>query len=163
VNLDHAQAEAQDVGDVRHDVGGVAGMKAAAGDQAFGIVAGVVGDELVDFGTESDDFGSDIVDEGGAVDSAAVEIIEEGLGRAAIFFDVAQVGAVALNEFERLRFEARDRIDVDVAVGDQRRLLASGLIQRDFGIYGAGPAVDSSAHGLNFFVSLLTQPVGDAE
>jgi hypothetical protein len=98
-------------------------MKAAAGDQAFGIVAGVVGDELVDFGTESDDFGSDIVDEGGAVDSAAVEIIEEGLGRAAIFFDVAQVGAVALNEFERLRFEARDRIDVDVAVGDQRRLL----------------------------------------
>ena len=80
---------------------------------------GIVGNELVDFGTESDDFGSDVVDEGGTIDSAAIEIIEESLRRAAVFFDVVKVGAIALDQFERLRLEAGDRIDMNVAVGDQ--------------------------------------------
>lgn len=63
-------------------------MEAATGNQALGIVPGIVGDELVDFGTESDDFGSDVVDQGGAIDAAAVEIVKESFRRAAIFCDV---------------------------------------------------------------------------
>jgi len=68
VNLDHAQAEAQDVGDVPM-------MLVVWRDEGCRRRSGVWDrgwrsrDELVDFGTESDDFGSDIVDEGGAVDS----------------------------------------------------------------------------------------------
>ena len=50
VDLDHANAEAKDVLDIRHDVGGVPRMQAATGDQAFGIVLRVVGDELIDLG-----------------------------------------------------------------------------------------------------------------
>jgi hypothetical protein len=47
MNLDHANAETQDVLDIRHDVGSVPRMQAAAGDQTPGIVFRVVGDELV--------------------------------------------------------------------------------------------------------------------
>jgi hypothetical protein len=97
----------------------VARVKASTGNQTPGIVLGIVGNKLVDFGTEADDFGSNVVDQGGAIDAAVVEVIEEGPRRAAILLDLVQIGAVALDQFERLRLEAGDRIDVNVAVGDQ--------------------------------------------
>jgi hypothetical protein len=37
------------------------------------------------------------------------------------------------------------------------------LIQRHFWIYCASPAVDSSAHGLDFIEALLAEPVGDGQ
>src|SRR5580658_3786881 len=37
------------------------------------------------------------------------------------------------------------------------------LVQWHFRIHGPRPAVDSAAHGLNFFVSLLAEPVGNRQ
>src|SRR5216683_1713211 len=37
------------------------------------------------------------------------------------------------------------------------------LVQRNFRVDGARPAVDSAAHGLHFFESLLAQPIGDTQ
>ena len=50
VNFDHAQAEAQDMLDIGHDVRGVPRMQAATGDQALGIMFRIVGDKLIDRG-----------------------------------------------------------------------------------------------------------------
>ena len=75
-------------------------MKASTGNQTPVIVLGIVGNNLVDFGTEADDFGSNVVDQGGAIDATVVEVIEERPRRAAILLDVVQIGAVALDQFE---------------------------------------------------------------
>ena len=103
---------------VRHNVGGVTGMEAAAGDESPGIFLGVIGDELVDAVGESDDFWRDVVDEHGAIDAGGVHVFEEGFGITAKLGDFVVVGALLLHEFERMRLEHFKRLDVDVAVGD---------------------------------------------
>ena len=96
VNLDHAQAKAQNVLDIRHDVGGVPRMQAATGDQTFGIILRVVGDELIDGGRKADDFRRHIIDQSGPVDAATVQIFQKGFWRAAILGNFIEVGALAL-------------------------------------------------------------------
>ncbi len=100
-------------------------MQAATGDKPLGIVLGVVGDELVDRGREPDHLRRDVVDQNSTVDAATVQISQEGLGRAAVFGDLLEIGALALHQIKRLRLKELDRLDVDVAIGDQERLLAS--------------------------------------
>ena len=129
--------EAQDVLDIRHDVGGVPRMQAAAGDQALGIVLRVIGDELIDRGRQADHFRRDVVDQRGTVNAATVQIFQEGLGRAAIFGDLVEIGALALHQFQRLRLEQFDRIDVDVAVSDHRSVVVGQLsagCRKSFGL-----------------------------
>ena len=118
MNLDHAQTKTQDVLDIRHDVGGVPRMQAAAGDQALGIVLRVIGNELVDLGGKANHLRCDIVDERGTVDAAAIQIFEKGLRRAAILGDLIEIGALALHQLKCNRFVQIDRRNVDVAVGD---------------------------------------------
>jgi hypothetical protein len=103
VNLDHAKAEAQDVFDIRQDVGGVPRMQAATGEQALGIVLRIIGDELVDLGRKADHFRRHVVDKSSTVNAATVQILQEGLGRAAIFDDLIEIGALALHQFKRTR------------------------------------------------------------
>ena len=103
---------------VRHNVGSVTGMEAAAGDEPPGILFGVIGDELVDAVGESDDFRSNVVDEHGTVDAGGVHVFEEGFGITAKLGDFVVVGALLLHEFKRMRLEHFERLDVDVAVGN---------------------------------------------
>src|ERR1700730_14885757 len=119
VNLDHAEAEAQDVLDVRHNVGGVPRMQAATGDQSLGIVLRVVGDELIDRGRKPEHLRRNVVDQCGTVNAATVQILEEGLGRAAIFVNLIEIGALALDQFQRMRLDEFNRLDVDMAVSNQ--------------------------------------------
>ena len=105
MDLDHAKAEAQNVLDIRQDVGGVPRMQAATRDQSFWIVFRVVGDELIDRGCQADHFRSYVVDQGSAVNAATVQILQEGFGRAAIFNNLIEIGALALQQFKRVRLE----------------------------------------------------------
>src|SRR5437660_6721505 len=121
MNLDHAKAEAQNVLDIRHDVGGVPRMQAAAGDQALGIVLRVVGDELIDGGSKAHHLRGNVVDQSSAVNAATVQIFKEGFGRAAILGDLIEVGALALHQFKGMRLDEFERLDVEVAVGDHHQ------------------------------------------
>src|SRR5208282_71378 len=125
MDLDHANAKAQDVLNIGHDVGGMPWMQAATGDQALGIVLGVIGDELVDRGCKADHFRRNVIDQGSAVNAATVQISEESLGRAAIFDNLIEIGALALHQFKRVRLEQVNGPDVDMAVGDQGQLMGS--------------------------------------
>ena len=81
----------------------------------------VIGDELVDRGGKADHFRRNVVDQRSAVNAATVQILQESLGRAAIFDDLFEIGALALHQFKRMRLEQFDRLDMDVAVGDHEQ------------------------------------------
>jgi hypothetical protein len=57
MDLDHAQAEANDLLDVGHHILGVLGMQAATGDEPLGIGAGILGRDLVHPGRIAGDLG----------------------------------------------------------------------------------------------------------
>ncbi len=119
MNLDHTQAQAQNVLDIRHDVGGVPRMQAATRDQALGIVLSIVGDKLIHRGREADHFGRYIVDLSSPVNAATIQIFQKSFRRTAILFNLIEVGALTLHQCKRMRLEEFNRFDVDVAVGDQ--------------------------------------------
>ena len=70
-DLDHANAKPQNVLNISHDVGGMPGMEAAAGDQPLGIVFNIIAYKLVDLGGQADDLGCHVVNQDSAVNSAA--------------------------------------------------------------------------------------------
>ena len=119
MDLDHAKAETQDVLDIRHDVSGVPRMQAAARDQALGIVLRVVSNKLIDRRRKAHHLGRNVVDQCSTVNAATIQILQEGFGRAAIFDDLIEIGALALDHFQRMRLDEFHWLDVDVAVGDQ--------------------------------------------
>src|ERR1700674_2295182 len=94
-------------------------MEAAAGKQPFRIFFDVVSDELVDAGSESDNFGCNVVNENRTVYSGLVEMFEKGLRRVAEFDDLDVVRPLLLHQVQRLRLKHFEGLDMDVAVGDQ--------------------------------------------
>src|SRR5580698_5601791 len=121
MNLDHAQAEAKNLLDIGHDVGSVPRVQTSAGEQAFGIVLRVIGDELIDGGGEADHLRRNIIDEHGAVDSAAVEVLQKRLRGAAIVGDLIEVVPLCRDQCERLRLEEFYGLDMDMTVGDDKQ------------------------------------------
>src|SRR6266480_2479267 len=94
-------------------------MQAATGEQPSGIFFHVVGDELVHARSESDHLRRDIIDEHSAIDARIVQMFQKGFRRPAEFSDLLKVRSVLLHELQRVGLEHFDRLDVDVAVGDQ--------------------------------------------
>ena len=80
VDLDHLNAEPQDLLHIGENVGSVPRMQAAAGKQARRIFLHIVGDELIHAAGEADHFRGNVVDEHGAIDAARVEKLEERFG-----------------------------------------------------------------------------------
>ena len=81
MNLDHPDAQADNLLHICQNIGCVPGMDAAAGNQAPGIFFNVVGHEAIHFRREAHDLRSNIVDEYGAVDTNCIKVLQEGLGR----------------------------------------------------------------------------------
>jgi hypothetical protein len=119
VNLDHSNAQPEQLLYVSQDVGGVPGMQAAAGKQPLGVCFDVVDDELIHARGEADDLGRDVVDEHRPLHSRMVEVLKESFRGSAELDDLIKVRPVLLHEFQRVRLEHLNRLDVDVAVGDQ--------------------------------------------
>src|SRR3981081_3064326 len=113
VNLYHAGAETQNMLEIRHDGGSVPRKQAATGDKAAWVVLRVVGDELIDRGRKAEHLRRNVVDQCGTVNAATVQILEEGLRRAAIFRDLIEIGALVLDQFQRMRLDEFDRLDVN--------------------------------------------------
>ena len=94
-------------------------MQAAAGEQAPGILFYVVRNELVYAGSEADDLGSYVVDQHRPIDPGFIEVLQKGFGGAAELGNFVVVRALLLHQFEGLRLEHFQRLNVDVAVCDQ--------------------------------------------
>lgn len=97
----------------------MAGMQASARDKTARVFFDVIGNVLVHAVGESDDFRSHVVDENSAIDASGIEVVEKGFGGATEFGNLVKVRALPLHEFQSVRLEHFERLDVDVAVGDQ--------------------------------------------
>jgi hypothetical protein len=95
------------------------GMKASTRDQTHGICFGVVGHPLVDCRTETDYFRRHVIDQDGPVHSGSVQILKKSFGRMTEFGDLIEIRPFSFYKLQGRRLEHLQRLDVDVAVGDQ--------------------------------------------
>jgi hypothetical protein len=80
---------------------------------------------LVHTAGKADYVRSDVVDQHGAVNAAGVHEFEEGLGGAAELHDLIEIGALFLDQLQRMRLEHLHRLDVDVAISDHESVRSS--------------------------------------
>ena len=85
----------------------------------LGMLFHIIGDELIHARGEADHFRRDVVDEHSAIDTGGIQVPEKCFGRAAVFGDFIEVLAPGPHQRERFGLEHFDRLDMDVAVGDQ--------------------------------------------
>jgi hypothetical protein len=127
MDLNQPDPEPHQVLDIGHDVRGVPWMQRPARDQPPPIFLHVIGDELVHAGRESDHLRRHVVDEHRAIDPRLVQVMKEGARRPAELLDLRELRPLGLHQAQRLRLEHLQRLNVDVAVGDQNRLQAAGF------------------------------------
>jgi hypothetical protein len=101
-------------------------MNGATRDEAARIFFHVTGDPGVDFRSEAHHFRSHVIDKHRAPDLLRVQVVQERARRTAAFENVLVGAAGALHDFKRGGLEHLDRLDVDVAVGDQKQLSVIG-------------------------------------
>ena len=116
--------------DVGQNVLAVPRVQAAAGDQTLRVFSHVIGDPLIDFRGKADDFRRHIIDQHATINTNGIHVFEEQLGRTAELKELLEVGALASEQFHRLRTEHIHRRDVDVAVGDQVRRNSEPNLQK---------------------------------
>src|SRR6185369_13772657 len=91
MDLDHTYFQPQNLLDVRHDVGGVPGMKASTRNQTSRLSPGVVGNPLVDLGAKANYFRCDVIDQHRPADAACIKIFQESLRRVTEFRDLIEI------------------------------------------------------------------------
>src|SRR5262249_29763536 len=126
MNLNHPDPQADDLLHVCQNVRRVPWMHAAARDQAPGILLNVVRHESVDLGCEAHDLGSNVVDEHGTLDPNRIQMLEKGLGRAAEFDHLLEIGLLLSKSLERPGLEHLHGLNVDMTVGDQEQFSVLG-------------------------------------
>src|SRR5256884_9479621 len=119
MNFNHADTEPQKLFRVGHHVRSVPRMQSATGEQPSGILFHVVCDELVYTVGKTNHLRRNVIDEHRAIDARIVQMFQKGFRRPAEFSDLLKVRSVLLHELQRVGLEHFDRLDVDVAVGDQ--------------------------------------------
>jgi hypothetical protein len=93
-------------------------MDSAAGNQAFRVSLHVLGNELIHFFSKSYYVGRDIIYQHCPVNAGCVQIFQESIRRTTEFGDLLKVRPMFLHQFQRLRSEHVQRLDMNVAVGD---------------------------------------------
>ena len=91
MNLDHPDAEPQDLLHVRQYVGCMPRMQTPAGDQPLRICLNIIGHELIHAVGKANHFRSHIVDQHRSVDAANVKVVQEYPGRTAKFNNLIEV------------------------------------------------------------------------
>src|SRR5882757_1073026 len=113
MDFDHADPQPQNLFHISQNICGVPRMQAAAREQSFRIFLHVVDDELIYAVREADHFGRDVVDEDSTVDATGVQVFQKLLRGPAEFYDLLKVWPSSLYEFERMRFEHLQRLDMN--------------------------------------------------
>ena len=119
MNLDHPDAQPQNLLHVRHYVGRMPRMQTPAGDQPLRICLNIIGHELIHAMGKANHLRGNIVDEHRSVDAANVKVVQEYLGRTAKFNNLIEVRPLLFHQLQRLGLEHLDGLDVYVAVGNQ--------------------------------------------
>src|SRR5690242_15647094 len=91
MNFNQTNAQAHDLLHVSKNIGRVARMQAAAGDQPARVGLDVLSDEIVHAGCEADNLRGDVVDEHGTINAAVVKVFQEGLGGATKLDNLVEV------------------------------------------------------------------------
>ena len=97
VNFYHSNAELKKVLNIGHDVRCVPWMQTATGNQAFWIVLGVIGNELVNSGGKAHYLWRDVINQNSAIHPTTIQILQKRLGRAAVFFNFRKIRPLALH------------------------------------------------------------------
>src|SRR5713101_3651290 len=105
--------------DVGPNVATVARMQPAARNQALSILFNIISDELIHSRSEPNDLRSDVIDEHGAIHAGRVQMLEKCFRRTAELGNLLEVRPLLLDQLQRRRVEHFERLNVDVAVGDQ--------------------------------------------
>jgi hypothetical protein len=82
---------------------------------------------LVDTGSETNHLRRHVIDEYGTIDARFIQILEERPRGPAEFGNLLEVRPLSFHELERVWLEHLERLNVDVAVGDQDRRWVLGV------------------------------------
>src|SRR3954453_14983500 len=118
--FDHANAKAHDLLHVSLNVGGMARMHTATGNQPFRLLLHILSDEVVHRRREANHLGRHVVDEHRTINANLVQVPKKLLRRAAELDHFVEVGPLLFHGRQRRRVEHLDWLDVHVAVGDHR-------------------------------------------
>src|SRR5204862_58515 len=120
MDLDEPDAKLDDLFHILMHVRGMFRMHTAARDQTFWIGLAVVRYPLVDSAGKSHHLRRNVIDEHRAIKPNGIHICQQGLRIAAELKDIVITSASTLHHLKRGGLEHRNRLDVDVAVGDEQ-------------------------------------------
>ncbi len=108
-------------------IGNVFRMHRAKSDQPFRRCGAIARNPVIHFGRKADYFRADIINQAGALDADGVQKFQKSFGVGYEALDIGIIAAAALDQFERLRLEHVQRLDVDVDINDRNHV---ALIRR---------------------------------